>query len=315
MLRFVCPTCGVPLKAREEARGKSLTCPKCGNQLQVPTAASAEPDLPRRAAPKSDRATAGPNSATTRVSGLAIGGLVFGILGFLSFGIAGVAGLILSLVSLSKIRSNLGRLRGKALAIAGVVVSASSIVLAVPLLVLALTAFRMEVKNWVLHIWQTAKTGTELAQIPVLTRQDVLTAISEPCPPESEDIGRARRCRDLALDLYDRRSMKPGNLYRAISYFKLSLSYYGAKTEFEEPVIQKIFGEAVREACACIYQEYAEALVHEQAGSQDAALKSHGKVLGLVPDSDCVIHKHVLQRMRAIRGDSRDEVSDYIGNL
>ena len=68
-----------------------------------------------------------------KTSGLAIASLILGICGFISCGIASIAGLILGIVGLSSISKSAGQLKGQGLAIAGVVVSAVSIVL-VPLM-------------------------------------------------------------------------------------------------------------------------------------------------------------------------------------
>jgi hypothetical protein len=58
-----------------------------------------------------------------RTSGLAVASLVLGVLGFCTFGLSALVGLILGIVGLSRISAGGGRLRGKELAIAGIVVS------------------------------------------------------------------------------------------------------------------------------------------------------------------------------------------------
>ena len=67
--------------------------------------------------------------AGAKTSGLAIASLVLGIFGFLTCGLAAIAGLILGIIGLSVIKKNVEQLKGQGLAIAGIVVSAISLVL------------------------------------------------------------------------------------------------------------------------------------------------------------------------------------------
>jgi hypothetical protein len=65
-------------------------------------------------------------AVVTKTSGLAIASLILGIFGFCTFGLAGIVGLILGIVGLNAITQSAGQLKGKGLAVAGVVVSAVS---------------------------------------------------------------------------------------------------------------------------------------------------------------------------------------------
>ncbi|MCX5676554.1 MAG: type II secretion system protein GspG [Planctomycetota bacterium] len=64
-----------------------------------------------------------------KTSGLAIASLVAGVLGFCTVGLGGIAGLILGISALKKIRRSGGALRGRALAIAGLIVSTCTLLL------------------------------------------------------------------------------------------------------------------------------------------------------------------------------------------
>ena len=70
-----------------------------------------------------------------KTSGMAIASLVLGIVGTVTcvatFGIASIVGLILGIVSLGQIKRSVGELTGRGLAIAGIVLSAISLALAV----------------------------------------------------------------------------------------------------------------------------------------------------------------------------------------
>lgn len=80
-------------------------------------------ELLRTGAPPPPPAPAQPPSAS-RTSGLAIGSLVLGILGIFTCGISAIAGLILGIVAMVKIKKSDGRLGGNGLALAGTIVSA-----------------------------------------------------------------------------------------------------------------------------------------------------------------------------------------------
>ncbi|MCP3902206.1 MAG: DUF4190 domain-containing protein [Planctomycetes bacterium] len=66
-------------------------------------------------------------STPARTSGLAITGLVCGVLGFVTFGLLGIVGLILSIVAQRSISGSDGRLGGRGIATAGIIVSSTSL--------------------------------------------------------------------------------------------------------------------------------------------------------------------------------------------
>jgi formylglycine-generating enzyme required for sulfatase activity len=66
---------------------------------------------------------------TSKTSGLAVASLVTGILGLCTAGLGGIAGLILGIFALRKIGRSGGALRGRGLAIAGLVVSVCTVLL------------------------------------------------------------------------------------------------------------------------------------------------------------------------------------------
>ena len=66
-------------------------------------------------------------SEAVKTSGLAIASLILGILGFCTFGLAGIAGFILGIVGLIVISKSAGQIKGGGLAIAGIIVSAVSL--------------------------------------------------------------------------------------------------------------------------------------------------------------------------------------------
>jgi prepilin-type processing-associated H-X9-DG protein len=84
--------------------------------------------------------------ASPKTSGLAIASLVLGILGFCSYGLTAIVGLILGLVGLRRINRSQGMLSGKRLAIAGISVSGVILVM-IPLLAALLYPAVMRAKG------------------------------------------------------------------------------------------------------------------------------------------------------------------------
>jgi prepilin-type processing-associated H-X9-DG protein len=76
---------------------------------------------PRSVTPPPLSSTAAPAPSTAKTSGMAVASLVLGVLGFC--GVTALAGLILGIVAQVKISRSGGRLKGKGLAIAGIVIS------------------------------------------------------------------------------------------------------------------------------------------------------------------------------------------------
>lgn len=104
-------------------------CFKCGFALREGAAAAPAPAPVAEAAPQAP--------APGRTSGLAIAGFVlslFGVLGFVVsalFGIPVVVALVVSIKGVRAIRSSGGALRGRGLAVAGIVISIASLLVLV----------------------------------------------------------------------------------------------------------------------------------------------------------------------------------------
>lgn len=103
-------------------------------------------------------------AVTPRTSGLATAGLVFGCLGFVTGGLAGLIGLILSIIAMVSIGKSAGRLGGKGFAIGGLVTSICSLFLSCVLIGLLLPALgqaRFEAKR-VMEQFNVQLLGQEL---------------------------------------------------------------------------------------------------------------------------------------------------------
>jgi len=70
----------------------------------------------------------GEDGLARKRSGLAIAALVLGLLGFVTYGVTAVVGLIMGIAGLNKINLSGGRFTGKGLAIGGICVSACSLI-------------------------------------------------------------------------------------------------------------------------------------------------------------------------------------------
>jgi prepilin-type processing-associated H-X9-DG protein len=76
-----------------------------------------------------------------KMSGLAVASLICGIAGFCTAGLAGLVGLILGIIGISKVSKSGGAMRGMGLAIAGVVVSAISLLITPVVVAILVPAF------------------------------------------------------------------------------------------------------------------------------------------------------------------------------
>ena len=102
-------------------------------------------DLPEFAgtfrAPKPPPLPGQPMAEPAKTSGMAIASLVLGILGIFSCGVTALIGVILGAMAMSKIRDSNGRLQGRGLALAGVIVSGFFLLMIPFYAALALPAF------------------------------------------------------------------------------------------------------------------------------------------------------------------------------
>jgi prepilin-type processing-associated H-X9-DG protein len=104
--------------------------------------------LAARTAPEAvSAAYAAEAGATAKTSGLAIASLVLAILGPLACGLTALIGLILGIIALVKIKNSGGALRGRGLALAGVIVSALFLLLTPALLLPALAKAKQKAQT------------------------------------------------------------------------------------------------------------------------------------------------------------------------
>ena len=105
--------CGKQFQAKDENVGRQFSCPDCGRDLIVPKAEDDPFGSPLIV-----------DGGGTKTSGKAIASLVLGILSFVCLFFTGLPAVILGAMGLSDIGHSNGRIRGKGLAISGIVLGA-----------------------------------------------------------------------------------------------------------------------------------------------------------------------------------------------
>jgi hypothetical protein len=142
-IHFFCH-CGKQLQASEDMTGLSIKCTGCGATLPVPKVADNPPDIDapgERPSPDTrpdrrpdwdrddepDRARRAPG----RTSGKAVTGFIFSLLALLFVCplLGSILGLILSILGLVDVNRGQGRVKGKGLAITGIILSSISLIL------------------------------------------------------------------------------------------------------------------------------------------------------------------------------------------
>ncbi len=125
-------------------------------------------------------------------------------------------------------------------------------------------------------------------------------AVEEPPKPYDRPVNlvRAELLRDQAIELYDRRDHEPANLFFAVRRFQESLAYYGDRSFFPDPRVDRIYRDAVDNLLRQIQTAYGNAVLHERAGNYERARALYKKIvriLGNEPDNP--IFKNVSARL------------------
>lgn len=131
-----CPQCGNAVNPNERF------CPVCGRDLLGPPAVVTPPPIatpaPYEKAPSAGVIPAPElslSSAPPQTSGKAIASLVLGIFGFLTV-LPAIPAIILGHLSLSEIKKSLGRLRGRGMAITGLVLGYAGLAATIPIILI-----------------------------------------------------------------------------------------------------------------------------------------------------------------------------------
>jgi hypothetical protein len=120
--------CGKELRTRDENAGRRARCPACQRELIVP-----KPEV----LPDSEF-VALDELAPRRTSGKAVASLILGLLSFVACVFTGVPAIFLGISGLSDIENAKKRVKGKGMAITGIVLGGLSSFLVVPAILIAL---------------------------------------------------------------------------------------------------------------------------------------------------------------------------------
>jgi len=119
-----------------------------------------------------------PPSGTPTRCGLATASLVCGIAGIVTCGLSAVAGLILGIIALSRIGKSAGQLRGRGLAIAGIIISAAT-----PVLLAMLVAVLLPFVMGALREVQGVQSISNMQQLVCMATADYAEAHDGNLPP------------------------------------------------------------------------------------------------------------------------------------
>lgn len=125
-----CPHCGQTYDLTPEQvpqyAGQTITCTKCQKTFTVPTNLAGAGSLPGFGPVPQQTYPTSYHYTPPKTNGMAIASLIFGLLGFFCPLVCGVVGLILGIVGLQKTKDP--QVGGKGLAIAGISISAISLI-------------------------------------------------------------------------------------------------------------------------------------------------------------------------------------------
>jgi hypothetical protein len=159
-IQFSC-ACGRQLQASEEHVGRRTRCPACGEEMRIPdSSAGIQPgprDEGRRAPPDDSEAIAQEPArrerrptweaqdeeddraadwqGPPRTSGKAIWSLILGLLSFVFCLLTGIPALILGIGGLGEINQSRNRIKGRGLAVTGIILGSIGIFLVIPYLI------------------------------------------------------------------------------------------------------------------------------------------------------------------------------------
>jgi|GEM_PF-1564016 len=112
-----------------------------------------------------------------------------------------------------------------------------------------------------------------------------------------------KQCEKQALDLYRLRYLpgKEASLYGAVRLFQKALAYNGGRGYFEDPAVDKVYREALKELIETVDRHYRSAVIHEQAGTYKKASETYKHVLSIFPERENPIFGNVAQRLEDLK--------------
>jgi prepilin-type processing-associated H-X9-DG protein len=182
MIDYACPHCGLMLQIPDEYAGQPGTCRRCGNTITPP----GTPGAPVYAGAQGPAA---PPMPTT--DGLAIASLVLGVLAFVCLGpVFSIPGVILGHMARSRIRQSGGRIGGGGMAMAGLVLGYSNILLVLVVAVLMLAAMFLPAVSRANEASDRARCQNNLKQFGLVLKMYANESKGQAFPPLSKEPGR-----------------------------------------------------------------------------------------------------------------------------
>jgi tetratricopeptide (TPR) repeat protein len=113
----------------------------------------------------------------------------------------------------------------------------------------------------------------------------------------------AKQCEKQALELYRARYLpgKEAALYGAVRLFQKSLAYNGGRGYFDDPSVDKIYRDAVRELIEALDRHYRNAVILEESDTYKQALETYKHILNIFPERENPVFENVARRMTQLR--------------
>jgi hypothetical protein len=113
----------------------------------------------------------------------------------------------------------------------------------------------------------------------------------------------AKQCEKQAMELYRARYLpgKEAALYGAVRLFQKSLAYNGGRGYFDDPSVDKIYRDAVRELIEALDRHYRNAVILEESDTYKQAFETYKHILNIFPERENPIFENVARRMTQLR--------------
>jgi len=121
------------------------------------------------------------------------------------------------------------------------------------------------------------------SRIPRLTDERIARALLASLD-RPRDPTKAAQALDDALELYNTRRFKTGNLYRCVKNFKLYLAYKDG--DFDEPTHERMYQQAGEELVELVRRTYRNAYAHERDDNYRRARELYRELLDIIPERD-----------------------------
>ena len=111
-----------------------------------------------------------------------------------------------------------------------------------------------------------------------------------------------KECVAQAMERYRVRDLpgKEAALFGAVRLFQQALAYNGGRWSFEDPNVDKIYSDALKDLISTITRLYSNAAGPEEKADPKRAMETYKRILRMIPDPDNPIYINVSRRMTAL---------------